>query len=80
MALPEGVQGYIYRGSINSGPSGQNDLKGQRRCNLGGGRELTFEGEHDMWVPWASRIVGGTSRPHMSAPRGCYGGLPSGVF
>ena len=34
-------------GSINSGPSDQTNLKGQRRCNLGGDGELTFEGEVD---------------------------------
>ena len=37
-------------GSVNSRPSDQTDLKGQRRCNLGGGGESTFEGETDMWA------------------------------
>jgi hypothetical protein len=48
MALLEGVQGYIYRGSVNFGPSDQTDLKGRRRCNLGSGGKPTFEGEADQ--------------------------------
>jgi hypothetical protein len=39
---------YIDR-SINSEPSDQTDLKGQRRCNLGGGGEPTFKREADRW-------------------------------
>ena len=51
MAAGRGV-GLLYIGrSINSGPSDQTDLKERRRCNLGGGGELTFEGEANMWVP-----------------------------
>ena len=61
----------VYIGdSVNSGPSNQTDLKGRHRCNLGGGREPTFEGEHDIWVPWAGRPAGGADWPHMSASRG----------
>ena len=41
-------QGLVYIGqSINSRPSDQTDLKEQRRCNLGGSGEPTFEGEAD---------------------------------
>ena len=51
MALLEGVQGCIYRGSLNSGPLDQTDLKGQCKCNLGGGGEPTFEAEIDRRDP-----------------------------
>ena len=34
-------------GSVNYGPSDQTNLKGWCRCNLGGGGEMTFEGEAD---------------------------------
>jgi hypothetical protein len=57
-------------GSVNSRPSDQTDLKGWRRCNLGGDGEPSFEGKHDMCVPWAGRPQGGANRPHMSAPQG----------
>ena len=62
-------QGLVYIGqSINSGPLDQTDLKEWRRCNLGGGGEPTFKEEHDMWVLWAGRPVGGAGQPHMSVP------------
>jgi len=37
-------------GSVNSRPSDQTDLKGQRRCNLGAGGEPTFKAEADRWA------------------------------
>ena len=66
-----GWQGLVYIGrSINPKPLDQTDLNKQRRCNLGGGGEPTFEGEHDMWVPWPYRPAGGVDRPHLAAPHG----------
>ena len=59
MALGRGYRAVYIRGSINSGPSDQTDLKQRRRCNLGGSGEPTFEGEDDMWVPWAGWPAGG---------------------
>ena len=38
-------------GSINFVPLDQTDLKGWRRCNIGGGGKLTFEAEADRWAP-----------------------------
>ena len=47
-SLQGGGKGLLYiGGSINSGPSDQTNLKGERRCNLRGGGELTYEGEPD---------------------------------
>ena len=66
-------------GSINSGPSDETNLKGWRRCNLGGGGEPTYEAEADWWNHWASRPVGGAGWPHMSSSRGFFG-LPFSVF
>ena len=64
-------EGLLYIGGyVKSGPSDQTDLKQRRRCNLGGSGEPTFEGEDDMWVPWADRPASGVGWPHMSAPRG----------
>ena len=57
-------------GSISSGPSDQTNLKGWRRCNLGGGGEPTFEGGADRWGHWADRPAGGAGRPHMSCSQG----------
>jgi hypothetical protein len=58
-------QGLQYiRGSINSEPSDQTNLKEQRRCNLGGDGEPTFEWGADRWGPQAGRPVGGGS--HLS--------------
>ena len=67
MALGRG-QGTVYIGwSVNSGPSDQTDLKEQRRCNLGGGGEPTFEGGANRWAQGARRPIGGASQPHMEA-------------
>ena len=49
----------VYIGqSVNFGPSNQTDLKEQRRCNLGGGGEPTFEGGADRWAQGAGRLAG----------------------
>jgi hypothetical protein len=64
--LSGGYMAVYIRGSINSGPSDQTDLKGWCRCNLGGGGEPTFEAETDPWIPQASRPSGGASRPPIS--------------
>ena len=67
MALGRG-QGLVYIGqSVNSGPSDPTNLKEWRRCNLGGGEELTFEEGADRWAQGARWPVGGASWPHMSA-------------
>jgi hypothetical protein len=47
MSLGRGVGAAIYRGTFNYEPSDQTDLKQQRRLNLGGGGEPTYEGEAD---------------------------------
>ena len=67
MAPGRGVGAAIYRGGVNSRPSDQTDLKGWRRCNLGGDGELTYEGEPDRWGPHASQPRGGAGRPPISA-------------
>jgi len=46
-----GYRAVYIGGSVNSGPSDQTDLKGQCRCNLGGGGKLTYEGGADVWAP-----------------------------
>ena len=43
------------------------DEQEQRRCNLGGGGEPTFEGGADMWDKGVRRPVGGAGRPHLVA-------------
>ena len=48
----KGWLGLVYIGrSVNRELLDQTDLNKRRRCNLGGGGELTFEGEADRWGP-----------------------------
>jgi hypothetical protein len=77
----EGGTRLVYIGqSVNFGPSDQSDLKGQHRCNLGGGGRSDIEAEDDMWVPQASHLQVGLARSTYQPLRVCFGDLPSGVF
>ena len=51
MTPGRGVHAVYIGGSVNSEPSDQTDLKGWRRCNLGGGGEPTYEREPNRWGP-----------------------------
>ena len=70
MALLRGYRAVYIGGSINSRPLDQTDLKGRRRCNLGGSGEPTFEAKTDGSGPQAVWPAGGADQPHMVAPWG----------
>jgi len=75
-----GYRAIYIGGSVNSRPSDQTNLKGQRRCNLGGSGEPTFEGEADQAAHRSAVLVVGPTGPTWQPLGICCGGLPSGVF